>query len=338
MAEVSAADDRPDVLWDGRFRGQHGIARFGQESYRHLAWQPTTWTTDRCKPYSPAGALEMAVELRRRKTRFLISPSYAAAPAGPYQQILTVHDLILLDVEAESSRGKQAYFKYLVRPAIRRAGVVMTVSEFSRRRIVDWSGLEPEQVVVVGNGCSMPLVDPALDKPRAERPYLLYVGNERPHKNFSLVTQAMALLTDDIDLVTVGLSESFVAARCAEAGIPGHRVRTHRHISDATLLELYDGAEVLAVPSTYEGFGLIALEALARGVPSVYCCDAVGEVVGDTGFRSSDPHDAEGYADALRRALARPRASGALVSRASMFRWSDVGQRVSDVIRTVTGQ
>ncbi|WP_102510183.1 glycosyltransferase family 4 protein [Sanguibacter massiliensis] len=325
------------TVWDGRITGMHGIARFAREVYSRLPAQPDAWTDARTSPYSAFAPVETAVMLRRRRADLFLSPTYAPALRGPYQQLITVHDLIFLDVDAESSLAKRQYFERLVRPTIRRANAVMTVSEFSRKRLVEWSGLAEDRVFMVGNGCSeAPLDDVAgALTDRARDPFVLFVGNERVHKNFRLVARAMKHVEAGVRLVTVGLSQEYLDQTCSETGLDRARVTGHVGIDDAKLTELYTAASVLAVPSTYEGFGLIALEALARGVMSVYCCDAVDEVVGSTGVRSADADDEVAYADALTRAMASPTPVSELLARADSFRWTDVARRVDAARRDV---
>lgn len=325
------------TVWDGRITGMHGIARFSREVYSRLPVQPAAWTRARTKPYSPLAPAEAALMLRRRRADLFLSPTYAPALPGPYRQLITVHDLIFLDVAAESSLVKRQYFDRLVRPTIRRTGAVMTVSEFSRQRLVEWSGLPADSVHMVGNGCSeAPLedIDGAL-LARDRDPYVLFVGNEREHKNFRLLARAMTLVDTSVRLVTVGLSPTFLDRVCTETGLARIRVTPHVGIGDVELTALYSAASVLAVPSTYEGFGLIALEALARGVMTVYCCDAVSEVVGSTGNRSTN--EAGAFADALTRAISSPTPIAELLLRSERFRWQDVAVRVDAASRMLLG-
>lgn len=320
------------TLWDGRVEGAHGIARFAREVYTRLDPRPDAWKGKR-PPYSALAPLEAARALRAADANLLLSPTYAVALPGPYRQVVTVHDLILLSDPHESSLLKRTYFDRLVRPAIARSGLVMTVSEYSQREIARWAGLELDQVVVVGNGCSMPLLPDATTARRARQsdPYVLFVGNDRPHKNFVTLARAMASIQADARLVTVGVSPDSVARLADGTGLDVARVDIRMGLDDQTLQALYTNASVLSVPSTVEGFGLIALEAAARGVPTVYSCDALAEVLGTTGIRSGDPFDHHSLAASLRDALGSTPDHSALVARAASFRWEDVALRVGEV-------
>jgi glycosyltransferase involved in cell wall biosynthesis len=147
---------------------------------------------------------------------------------------------------------------------------------------------------------------------------------------------------DDAVVVTVGLSQEFVASTAAAAGVAVAKFRVMGRISDEELAALYREATCVAMPSNYEGFGLMAVEALACGTPTVYVCDAVDEVVGDTGFRATE-NSAEAYADALSRAVCTPHGDrDRLIARSRRFAWDDSArafqQVVSDVVQMIEAQ
>jgi glycosyltransferase involved in cell wall biosynthesis len=274
--------------------------------------------------------------MARRDARIFVSPGYAAAARGPGRQILTLHDLIHLKVTDERSAAKSLYYGQVVLPAVRRSNVVLTVSEFSRSAIAEWSGLDLAAVVNVSNGLSLPLAtDDEVSDPGTVDPYVLFVGNEKPHKGFDLLVRAVRHLPPDVQVIAVGVSTARVVALCEMHGVDRSRLVVRNDVPDDALVALYTRARCLALPSSYEGFGLIALESMARGTPVVYGCDAVAEVVGELGTR------VELNPEAFAAGLALHTESGttdatALRARASTFSWEDVGRRVSSVIEDAT--
>jgi glycosyltransferase involved in cell wall biosynthesis len=325
------------VIWDGRYVGQHGIARFASEVYTRLPSLPPSLKPSRLKPTGVFGSTAAALELRSRRARLLVSPGYAPSLPGRYSQLLTLHDLIHLESAESASRLKRMYYENLVLPVVRKAGLVMTVSEFSRDRIINWTGLAPEQVVNVGNGCSVEFLDAdqaaSMDWGADEGQFVLFVGNQRPHKNFRLLAESLPFLSTDVRIVTVGLGLDYVARILREAGTEPGRVDVKMAVDDAELTRLYSKAACLAVPSSYEGFGLIALEAMARGTPAAYVCDAVGEVVGGTGVRCRADATPEEFAACLTRAIdLKGKKRAELVTRARAFQWDDVARKVSQTI------
>ena len=132
------------------------------------------------------------------------------------------------------------------------------------------------------------------------RPYLLFVGNPKPHKNLSFLLEVFARLaptTPALSLVLVGAAtpalRSQLGDRAARAGLGG-RVTLLGHLPSDPLVALYQGALALVFPSRYEGFGLPALEAMACGAPVVAsAAGALPEVIGEAGWLlPPDDHDA----------------------------------------------
>ncbi len=170
--------------------------------------------------------------------------------------MLTLHDLIHLDVPAETSVHKRVYYEKIVRPAVRETGRVFTVSEFSRRRVAEWAGLDADQVVNVGVGCSFPTAseDELLLKQERERDEaaVLFVGNGKPHKNLGLALQAIARLPTTYRFVTVGVDEPTLRQAAASAGVPPERIDRHMGVTEDALRGFYLAASCVAMPSVYE--------------------------------------------------------------------------------------
>lgn len=320
------------MLWDSRWQGAHGIARFAGETRARLASPLTDLQPSRIRPASPFDPAYLRAEASSSRAAVLVSPGFNASLPGGFRQLLTVHDLIHLTDPDETSRAKRAYYNYVLRPAIRRAGRVLTVSEYSRTLIAEWSGLDLENVVNVGNGCSVPIA--AVDGTEPVSGAVLYVGNERPHKRFELLVAAAAHLPSDIRITTVGIGEDRLQRLCAMHHVSRKRFVVHGRLSDDELAEAYSAAGCLVVPSRDEGFGLIALEAMARGVPSVFSADAVGEVVGDTGFRVSTAEPAEWAAVIVTALQSSGSRASACLERAGTFKWDEVASKFDQAIQT----
>jgi glycosyltransferase involved in cell wall biosynthesis len=321
--------------WDARWTGDHGIGRF-QREIRARIQRPLRDLTSGPRPGTPLDALYLTGY--PRGTGLRVSPGFNAALRSHSRQLLTVHDLIHLNHQGEASRLKRRYYSELVRPAIERTGVVMTVSNFTRAEIVSWLGIDPADVVVVGNGVSSAFLahrEPAAEtREESDPPMVLFVGNDKPHKRADLVFSAMRALPQ-YRLGVLGLSLATVRELCDRSGYPPDRVDVHQHLTDLELARLYAGAVCTAIPSDYEGFGLPALEAAAVGCPVAYRCDAVGEVLDDLGFRA-DGDDAESFAAAVDRAATAGRElAPRLRLRASRFTWESAAAATAGAIDLV---
>jgi glycosyltransferase involved in cell wall biosynthesis len=243
--------------------------------------------------------------------------------------VLTIHDVIHLEVPEEGSRLRSWYFQRVVRPAMLHAGMALTVSEFSRRRVTEVLGLPDGLVRNVGNGCSEAFFVPS-ETPVEAPPYVLFVGNARPHKRLDLVVAAARLLPRDVRIKCVGIQQEDLHQFSLD-GEEHSRFELHTGLSDAELRDLYSGACVLAMPSSYEGFGLPAVEAMATGTPVVYCCDAVAEVVGAFGTRVSP--DAGALADALVQFVeSLPEDIDGMRAHARRFTWDSVAERIESAL------
>jgi glycosyltransferase involved in cell wall biosynthesis len=191
-----------------------------------------------------------------------------------------------------------AYARTMFHMVRRRASHILTVSDFTRRELKNYVGTSRAPVTVTHEG-----VDPVwlrVDKtstvrPRA-RPYLLFVGSVKPHKNLRGTIGAFAQLTDRYpgDLVVVGDHEAQRTVdreAVARGDALNGRVEFTGRIDDAKLQAYVAHADALVFPSLYEGFGLPPLEAMAAGCPCVVSNrGALPEVCGDAALYC-DPLD-----------------------------------------------
>ena len=321
------------IDFDARWIGDHGIGRFAKEVRRRLPRDTVDFYG--ADPISLRGLLELEKyslsSASRIKDKLFFSPGYAPPLSwkGPF--IFTIHDLIHIDVIEESSRSKKAYYNHIIKPAIFRAQKILTVSEYSRQRLLEWSGVDAERVVVVGNGVDVAF-SPEGHKHEPGYPYILYIRNVKPHKNVLKLLEAFSLIDiPELRLLLSGSADTATGHAALRLGIY-ERVIFTGHIPESELPAYYRGAAVVTMPSLYEGFGLPPLEGMAAGVPVVVSnTTSLPEVVGDAGVLV-DPAQAESIADGLTRALCdsdlRRRLVKLGLERAKQFSWDDVGARV----------
>lgn len=321
------------ILFDARWLGMHGIGRFASEVSSRCGFEPITVPG---KPLSLLDPMRIRRTLSGRSVEHYFSPGYNPPLGKPCSFSFTIHDLMLLDLPQLRSVAKSGYFEFVVKPGIKNAAVVFTVSEYSRQRIIDWSGAPAEKVVCVGNG-----VDSHFCREGTRwshpRPYLLYVGNQRAHKNVEALIDAFAVSTarKEFDLLLSGRFSDSVTEKVQSNRLE-QRVHSLGMIPEEMLPSLYRGAHALVMPSKYEGFGLPLVEAMACGTP-VFGSDrtAIPEVCGEAALYF-DPENLESMVGALDRLndealLCRLREAGFV--RATAFRWDEVAQRVQSAIQ-----
>ena len=323
------------ILADHRWCGPHGIGRFAGEILRRLPALcplPAPWPL--LHPLEPA---RLAWMLGRLRPRVYFSPGFNPPLWSPVPCVFTLHDLIHLQCPAESSLTKQAYYRLLVRPAMRWASRVLTVSRYVKQELLAWSGVPGERVVVVGNGVGAPF-GPAGPRHAPGYPYLFYAGNRKPHKNLSRLLQGYARSgrRGDVRLVLTGFPDVETHQRLAALGV-ADCVDYAGQLADAELAAYYRGAVALLCPSLYEGFGLAPLEAMACGTPVLTSnVTALPEVVGEAALLV-DPYDVEAIAWGIQRLVQDSALRQDLVrqglERARLFTWEQTARRVWQVVQ-----
>jgi glycosyltransferase involved in cell wall biosynthesis len=281
---------------------------------------------------------------------------YLKGPLGVHcPLVITVHDLIDLAFPeyARKRRLKNIFLKGMTARTGQRAERVLADSGHAAGDAVRLLGLERTRIQVLPLGVEAryrPVGDGpegvrALRRYGLEEPYILYVGNFKPHKNVPALLRAFADLEkglrDQYLLALGGHQDRWCQARrklAEELGI-GARTRFLGPIAEEDLPALYSQATLFAFPSLYEGFGLPPLEAMACGAP-VLCSSrtSLPEVVGQAG-RLEDPEDGEAFGRALGELLAdreeRLRLAAAGLERARLFRAEDMCERQMQILEQV---
>lgn len=338
LENPAVAATRLPLLTDGRWKGFHGIGRFACEVLLRVPEQ--IQLEEGPRPLSLADPLWLSRQVIAKRTKGFFSPGFNPPLVCPVPLVFTIHDLMHVELGCATSTVKRVYYDLIIKPAARRAYRILTVSEFSRARILDWTGLPEERVVNVGNGVDLPFRQVG-DRYRPGFPYILYVGNFRPHKNLDRLFAAFR----DIDvphlrLLMTGAPSPEMAAQLERAGLTG-RVGFLGTISDERLAAVYRGANLLVLPSLSEGFGLPALEAMACGVPVVASKNAaLPEVLGGAG-ELVDPLDVAGIRSGIERVLSdsslRRKMRRLGLQRASRYSWEQVGASVCKVLQEAAG-
>lgn len=278
------------------------------------------------------------------------------------KRIVVVHDTIAETFPELTlpNRKSRLFWQAKVGLGRAQADALVTVSEYSRRKIVERFGMRPEQVFVVGEAGDAVFrriagarLTPALEAVgvRPGRRMVVYVGGFSPHKNLEALVDAFARIAGrdafaDTLLVMVGeyKKEVFhsyhgtIAARVEELGIRDRVIFTG-YLSDEDLAVLLNLSAVLALPSLMEGFGLPAVEAAACGCPVAATTESpLPELLPDGGI-FFDPRGG-GLEPALEELLGseerRRRMGDAAAAAAGRLTWEAAAHQMLDVIRKVS--
>ena len=264
--------------------------------------------------------------LLRRLDADLVHTQYALPWRCPCPAVVTIHDLSFERNSSLMSRRDRLVFRHVVPRSARRAARVLTVSERSRRDLVQLYGLASSAVVVTPNG-----VDPVFSPGTGgTHDYVLSVGAVQPRKNqLAGLAAARAL---GLPFVVVGPEKDAGLAR--ELRSRGATLRGYVEIDE--LAALYRGAACLVQASHYEGFGLPVVEAMASGTPVVIVDDAaLVEVAGDAAVVVAE----DGLAEGIRAALeGRDVLVAAGLERVKAFSWRATAERTAAVYREALGR
>jgi glycosyltransferase involved in cell wall biosynthesis len=234
------------------------------------------------------------------------APSLAVPPARDTPLVVTVHDLAFLrHPEVFPRRGVEFHRRGLAL-AYREAAVVIAISHFTRSELIT-CGFDAGRVHVAPLAIAVPpappddVIDARVAAIGVEPPYVLSVGTIEPRKGLDTLAAAVAKIRAHRPEVTLVLAGP--TGWLSVPGLDGDGIRRLGKVDEPTLDALYRRAEVCALPSRYEGFGLPVLEAMARGCPVVASDGtALTEVVGLAG-RLVPPDDVPAWTGALDEVL-----------------------------------
>lgn len=305
--------------------------------------------------FSLRGQITLPRFLRREKVDLFHSTNFMA-PLLPFggRLVLTVHDIIPLKFPHYAPRSKKTMlfplYKLLMTKLVRRADLVIADSEHSRADIVEFLRVPQEKVRTVYLGVDpkyRPLGEAAREEVRRalkiKDRLALYAGRADPYKNLiSLVKAAEFINRKGVlhcTVVVAGAEDPRypeVARYLRGAGII-RDVIFAGSLGEKTLIPLYNAADVLVLPSLYEGFGLPPLEAMACGTPVIVSNrTSLPEVVGDAGILV-EPTDTGALAGAMERVFTDPDLRERMVrmglERARLFPWRKTAEETLAVYR-----
>jgi glycosyltransferase involved in cell wall biosynthesis len=256
--------------------------------------------------------------------------------------LVTIYDVFHLAMpELVGGFHKQMYAKIMFHAIRRKAKAILTISEFTKKEIVRFTVKGSQEIYPIHLGVDDSWFKIASNTRPYSKPFLLFVGNVKPHKNLSVLIKAFGSIADKIphDLVIAGKKEGFITGDkevLSRARKLGNRIHFTGFLEEDILKEYFAHAAALVFPSLYEGFGLPPLEAMAAGCPVIASdAGALPEVCGDAALYFN-PNSSEEIAnrilELLNNQLLRESLRSKGYDRAKIFNWATCANETKIVI------
>ena len=311
-------------------------------------------------PHTPLIRIPLTLSAVLRKHPVdVLHVQFTAPPFCPCPVVVSIHDLSFEHVPETFHRRSRIQLRLTVRSSARRAAKILTLSEHTRRDVIDTYGIEPSRITAI------PLAAPGhfyrvednreLQRVRhtygIDGQYILSVGSIQPRKNVARLVQAYARVraslrdqhteTELPKLVLVGKLGWLYdeTLRALEQSRVADSVILTGYVPETDLPALYSGAICFVYPSYFEGFGLPPLEAMKCGAPVIVGNQtSLPEVVGDAGL-TVDPFDINSIAKAIEKlindSVLRRELSVKGRSRAETFSWRKTAQQTLEIYEQV---
>lgn len=227
-------------------------------------------------------ALPFNLYTQKEKLDVFYSPSHYSPQFSPFPTIPTIHDLGYLKFKNQFARKDLYQLINWTKASIKKAKHIITVSEFSKSELQKIYKIPENKITVAYNGVGEPPQIPEdssqriLSKFNVKDPYFLYLGTLKPNKNIPFLINAYSKfiktnVNKNIKLVIAGkkgwlFNDIFSSVK--KLGVEKNVIFTD-FISETEKWALYQNALAFVIPSTYEGFGIPALEAMKVGTPVI---------------------------------------------------------------------
>ena len=323
------------IYFDNRWIGSHGIGRFSEMLGKHIKMINLNLPG---RPTAILDPLIFAIKVFFLPVNSVIfTPGFNAPLFIRQKFILTLHDLNHIDRNENTSFLKKIYYNFIIKRAIKFSYKILTVSEFTKARIVSWSNINPDKIIVVSNGVDG-IYNVNANKFSPGYQYFLCVSNRKRHKNEFRLIEAFstAKIPSHIYLLFTGNETLTILKHCESLGV-SNRVKFLGFVDEANMPGLYTGSLGLLFPSLYEGFGLPVIEAMACGIPVLTSNTSSLPEIASNAALLVNPISIDEIGSGIELlandSIFRNKLSDLGLSRAKNFSWRNVAIQVESVLR-----
>ena len=270
---------------------------------RYIELPPESYIRVSSKNYDWREHVEIPFKIRRMKDFYYFSPHYVFPLFVKNKLFVTVHDLIHFKFPHLFKPALRVELgKFFMRQVKKRALLVFTVSQTTKKDLQELFGFEDHRIKVIYNGLSDSFHQSTPQISGLSFPYVLFTGNLKAHKNLSTLLKAFSLVKErfsELRLVLIGVEPDKPFYQLMRDLKLRQRIVIKGYQPQEDVIRYLDGAEFFVFPSLYEGFGLPPLEAMARRKAVISSSGgSLGEILGDSAlyFR---PDSAEELAEKM---------------------------------------
>lgn len=274
---------------------------------------------------------------------------YIVPPRVSGHVLSVIHDLTYLRFPQTMSKRNRRRIQQDIRYSMERSDKIITISEFSKREIIDLLHIAPDKIEIVSPAPSISMLSEDFQavslRYHIQKPFLLYVGTIEPRKNLTKLIQAFEQLKREKNIPHqlvlaggIGWGSEAIQRKIQESPYKKDICVTG-YVTNAEKNALYQAADLFVFPSLYEGFGIPPLEAMTFGCP-VVSSDAASlpEVVGDAA-ELVNPEKVDSIAVGILHMLTDETYCAELVQKGyaqtKKFNWDDSAKKLMQICREI---
>lgn len=275
-------------------------------------------------------------------------PDYYAFPTTSGKRLVLIYDITYVAYPEYGLKERIDFFTKMTKKTISRKDTIITISEFSKKELVEKMNVDEKLIHVVYPGVDekfKPASPAAIEKVRnkynIDKPYILFIGSIQTRKNLAVLVEAFQKFKDSYILVIAGekswgAEEVFAKVQSLKLN---KQVKFTGYLPEVDKIPLLSGASVFAFPSLYEGFGLPILESQSVGTPVI--CSNTSSLLeaGGNGALFFNPNDVKQIESTLGKILSSETTRRKLIEKGFLntkrFSWENSAKKTLEIFKSL---